>query len=281
MFDLIIILAIIAGLIGLILMWKLVKGAFKMLFFLLGVAMLFVLVLFSFVYFDYADLKENLPNSSKVIIITDNRSILTGFITTNFTDIKDQKPLSNYDIGTLSLAYATERYDLILGDNYILFMIDINVFNNSIENGVTIPMDENSNFTIDKKAIYKIFYSNDSSDLLLEEMAKRIIVKEGYEFSKPQLDLVKKELRKSLEKDGGKFDDYDAKNTLLIFIISDMMQEEGLKPAIDALKNKMIRVYPKSSFFSAITYSSALIPDSIIEKLIRYNNVYDSVKEAK
>ncbi len=108
---------------------KVVKWTFRIISLIFLIGFVLSLVLGFFVYKDLTDLKENWPDSDKLLLLA-NDKIYAGMITT-FGEGKE--PVFVENLEDYQTAYQNKNYEVLLGSNYKLFIFKLSMFEKSSE----------------------------------------------------------------------------------------------------------------------------------------------------
>ena len=103
---------------------KAVKWIFKIIGLMFLIGFVLSLVLGFFVYKDLSELKQNWPDSNKLVLLA-NDKVYAGMITT-FSG--DEEPVLIENVEDYQIAYQNKDYQTILGSNYKLFIFKLSMF---------------------------------------------------------------------------------------------------------------------------------------------------------
>ena len=158
--ETIILLAVI--LLIIVLLWgflKHLKHLFRMLVPVGIVILLIIAATTFFIYKDIADLRDNLKDSTKKIILVDNGKVLTGFI------LKSQVGfLTDEQLEEFSAYLQNKDYSKILGSSYRLMVFDIGIINELGTDNIDI-----NGKTITKSYAISVLRSDDPAAMLRDK----------------------------------------------------------------------------------------------------------------
>lgn len=268
MLPIINILFLLLVLVGIFLIFKLVKGIIKTILIVMIPLALISLILGFVVFLDYQELKESLGPSTKVFLLIKDKQVITGFEIKNFSNQLAEKPIAKKDLAIYSLHYATERYDLLLNKNYRLFMINYSLFNDTLTEGFSLDSGQITiHFT--KQDIEEILTQSNSAEVLTDKIATKIIDGQGLTKNRDSLILqLSESILANFEQELGGFNDIQARNFVFRILVANTLQKEGVKPVYYGFQKGEILVYPQSPFFSALKYSSLFIPKNLADALL-------------
>lgn len=218
------IILLAAVLLIILLLWgflKHIKHLFRMLVPAFIVILLIVAATTFFIYRDIADLKANLEQSAKKIILVDKNKVLTGFI------LKSQVGfLTDGQIEEFSADLQNKDYSAILGSGYRLMVFDVGIINKLGTDNIGI-----NGKTITKSYAISVLRSDNPGAMLRE--------KKIYESS---LKISKKDME----------DDSRVKAALFGIILSDeVLSPKNPLLLFSGFKEGSIIVYPKTAVFKA------------------------------
>jgi len=139
--------------------WTLFKKIFKVLFYIGVIIILLIAVNSYFLYQDVADLRQNLANSEKKVILVDDEEVITGFLLNGEVDFLDSKQIEEF-----SSYLEDKNYNQILGESYKLMVFNIDIISNL--NIAEVEIGDNK---ISKDDIISILKSNNPFALLTDE----------------------------------------------------------------------------------------------------------------
>ena len=212
----------------------LVKKILKVIFFISILLLVFVLAFGFFLYQDAMNIKENLA-SNKLFLLVDNDEILTGMI------IADNEPvfIDENQINEYTNYLKEKDYEAILGDNYKLFLVSLDILN-------------------DLKGEYEILNKNVTKDELFNI----------FRSEEPYKELTGKEEKKKIKADDNEIDSNDKikfKGFLFMTVLSnDLIRTKNPFKMLLYYKKNYIEVYPETILFKFIK----IIPTSFINKMV-------------
>ena len=216
----ILVLVIVAVLV-IVMLWGFFKHVFKMLV-PVGIVILVIIAATTFIiYNDIADLRDNLKDSTKKIILVDENEVLTGFI------LKSQIGfLTDEQLEEFSSYLKSKDYKKILGSSYRLMVFDISIID-SLDAG---------SISINGKAITK---SNAISILKSEDPSA--VIKQ-YNLNENDLEISKNDMEDSSR----------VKAALFGIILSDeVLSQKNPLLLFSGFKEGIIIVYPETALFKA------------------------------
>ena len=218
------IILLAAVLLIILLLWgflKHIKHIFRMLVPVGIVILLIVVATTFFIYRDIADLKANLEQSTKKIILVDKNKVLTGFI------LKSQVGfLTDGQIEEFSADLQDKDYSAILGSSYRLMVFDVGIISKLETDNIDI-----NGKTITKSYAISVLRSDNPGAMLRD--------KKIYESS---LKISKKDME----------DNSRVKAALFGIILSDeVLSPKNPLLLFSGFKEGSIIVYPETAVFRA------------------------------
>lgn len=117
-----ILVLVIAAVLVVVFAWGFFKHIFRMVIPVGIVILLIIAATTFFIYRDIADLRDNLKDSTKKIILVDNDNVLTGFILRSQVGFLTDEQLKEFS------AYLQDKdYSKVLGSSYRLMVFDISI----------------------------------------------------------------------------------------------------------------------------------------------------------
>ena len=145
--DFMVITSILLTIVIVVLILSFVKNAFKIvliIFFVFGL----VLGIGTFLVLKEAkDLKDNFLVEDKLFLLNNNDKIITAF---SLIDIKTEdslKPKKSSDMVIYQNALNKSDFTNLTADYYKVMLFNLSVFDNSLENGLSLPNEESTNIT--------------------------------------------------------------------------------------------------------------------------------------
>src|SRR3989344_3688176 len=136
-----------------------VKKILKIIFFILIISLVFILAFGFFIYKDMSNIKEKFTNSGNILLLIDDDKISTGvIINKDETDFISQEQLNSY-----SNYLINKDYESILGDNYKLMLVKLDILNELDENYII------SDKKISRERLIEILRSEEPSKELTKE----------------------------------------------------------------------------------------------------------------
>jgi len=224
------IITIIIFIVAAIIIFKIVKTILKTILIILILSFLVTAIFGFFTYQDSVELKDNLETKPKLMLLQDNEKIIAGFVTTDF----EKKPefLAISQITEYQNSFKKDDYKKMLGDNYKMFIIDINAFDFD---------DEELDFIgkkVSKNILYSVLKSNDPITLYK---------------SKTNVDPALY----------GISDHIEFKSQVFAVLFNEVIEKSGQFFIFSEYKEKNIIVYPETAVFKFIK----LIPTSFIKNM--------------
>ena len=212
---------VIAAIFVIVFLWGFLKHLFKMLV-PVGIVILLIMAATTFfIYRDIADLRDNLKDSTKKIILIDKNKVLTGFI------LKSQVGfLTDQQIEEFSTYLQNKDFSKILGSGYRLMVFDIGIINELGTDSIDI-----NGKTITKSYAISVLRSEDPAAMLRD----RKIYESNLGISK---------------------NDMEDKSRVKAALFSIILSDEVLSPKnplllFSGFKQGSIIVYPETSLFKA------------------------------
>lgn len=170
-------IAIIIYIIVIVLLFKLLRSVVKTI--LLG--MLLVLAVFGvvtyLVYVDATDFYENFPNSSKTFYLGDGENLLAGVSMVSFTE-SNMTYIKLKELEELEGSYSDEDFKDMIKDDYKIFIFDISIFNESLEEGMDFETGNLKPIHIDGDKLNESLYSDEPLDIIYGDFADDFIVQQ-------------------------------------------------------------------------------------------------------
>ncbi len=212
-----------------------------------------LLLLFGgFLYLDVTNFSNNFYTSSNMFILTEDNEVLTGF--DGMMEMETDKPhfFTKEDIETMTALYQEEDYDGMIGDNYKMFIIDMEAFK-TLEKNISI---DEYNFTLE--FVHGLIKSNTTTEDYIDELLNRKNVSEKYQ------DLLKEDLLKQTEKDIG--DDYAFKGALFASgMLGSALEEQKTLFLFKNLQYGRMKIHEETLLFKSIKYMPVPYLEAIID----------------
>jgi len=231
------IITIIIFIVAAIIIFKIVKTILKTIFIILILSFLLTAIFGFFTYNDAIKLKDNLEIESKLMLLQNNEKIIAGFVTTDFE--KEPEFLTITQITEYQNSFKKQDYKKMLGDNYKMFIIDINAFDFDEEELDFVGKEVSKNF------LHSVLKSNDPIALYKS--------KTGVD---PALYSIN--------------DPVEFKSQAFAILFSEEIEKEGQFFIFNEYKKKNIIIYPETAVFKFIK----LIPTSFIKNM--FENAKDN-----
>ena len=228
--DLSSIITIIIFIVAAIIIFKIVKTVLKTILIVLILGLLLTAIFGFFTYQDTVELKDNLETESKLMLLQDNEKIAAGFIAAEFEEEAEFLTISQ--IAEYQNNFKKEDYKKMLGNNYKVFIIELNAFDFD---------DEELDFIgkkVSKNILYSVLKSNDPITLYK---------------SKTNADPALY----------GISDPIEFKSQVFAVLFNEAIDKRGTFFIFNEYKKKNIIVYPETSVFKFIN----LIPTSFISNM--------------
>ena len=216
-----ILVLVIAAILVLVFAWGFFKHLFRMIVPVGIVILLIIAATTFFIYRDIADLKDNLKESTKKIILVDNDNVLTGFI------LKSQVGfLTGEQLEEFSAYLQNKAYSKVLGSSYRLMVFDIGIISELGTDNIDI-----NGKTITKSYAISALRSDDPAAMLRD--------KKIYETN---LEISKKDME----------DRSRVKAALFGIILSgEVLSPKNPLLLFSGFKEGSIIVYPETAVFKA------------------------------
>ncbi|MBI2522989.1 hypothetical protein HYW19_01230 [Candidatus Woesearchaeota archaeon] len=127
------IITIIIVVLIIVFLWGIFKKLFKLMFYAGIIILLLMAANAYFIYQDFMDLRENFGSSSKEVLLVDGSDVMTGIILRG----NDFETVSNQQLNEISYELKNKNYEEILGDNYKLMILDVNILE-SLDNEIEV-----------------------------------------------------------------------------------------------------------------------------------------------
>ena len=246
------IIALIVFLVMAIIIFKFLKHVFLAIFL---VIFLFILGLAGtgfLVYKDITDMSQNLLTLSNIVLLEDQEKLITGLQIAgleeeNITVFDDDK------IESYQEDFASKNYDNILGDNYKIFIIKLDIFS-----GVGDVRVEKTTFT--EEEIFEILRTDDVMETLYQVMLSKISLGIGLDTEEGKAAMIE-----ALAKQFGSSS--EIKSLFAAFLFIDKLQEEGSLFLIEQIKNGNIIIYPETITFRVMNLIPLTLFDKVAEKI--------------
>lgn len=226
------------------------------------------------IYQDIMDLKDNINDAEKLVLIGDDNTILSGIMVKsiddqNFTFLSDKK------IEEIDEYYKEKEYESILKDNYKFILIKVRAFDSVIEKGIN--MEEfgfDKPLYIDKKVLNRTIYADDPLNILFDELSKSFM-DEGLNSMIPEelitqdmVDSMKDDMKNNLKTQIGIKDDNQFKAMLFGMLLKNKVEQSGIIELVKDYKKEDIIIYPQTTIFKIIK----IIPTDVIQEQIQKFN---------
>ncbi|MFH1505769.1 MAG: hypothetical protein ABIE94_02160 [archaeon] len=217
-----------------------------------GIIILILIAIFAVLgvltYFDAIDFQESFGVSDNLYLLREDDAILAGFIA-NAQDPEGAELLDSNTLSDYEKKLQDENYEEVLGENYKLFIIEMEVLEESVLKSLKFR-----GYNLSKELGISILKSNTPRD----DLAQYIATENG----------VPKEIVLQTFDDNNITSDAQMKGALFaLFREKQFTEGRGLRGMISNIKNSKIVVYPKKVLFTMIR----LIPDSWVDKLVEIN----------
>ncbi len=212
---------VIAVILVLVLAWGFFKHVFRMII-PVGIAILLVIAATTFlIYRDIADLRDNLRDSTKKIIVVDNDKVLTGFVLRSQVRFLTGEQLEEFS------AYLQDKdYSKVLGSSYRLMVFDIGIISELGADAIDI-----NGKTIAKSSAVSILRSEEPAAMLKQ-----------HSINEDDLEISKNDMEDSSR----------VKAALFAIILSDeVLSPKNPLLLFSGFKEGSIVVYPETALFKA------------------------------
>lgn len=249
-------IALLIYIVVIVLIFKFVKSVLKTV--LLAALVLMVVVAGStyFVYQDAKDLQTNFMNSSKRVLIADEGQIIAGFELVSFNNI-------TYIDENLTQNYFEKDYKNLLEDNYKLIILNLEIFNETMEQGINVP---EMNLNLNESMIKSILYSDDSLTILLDYIINSMINQQN--IPEELKEQVKNQAREKLKSEFTNNQKGDIKSMIIGLLIKQKVEDEGANSLImdyrGDKKGEKIYIYPETAVFKLIRFA----PSTFVNKAV-------------
>lgn len=242
-----VIIIFILYVIAAVFIFKLIKSAVKAIFLISAIALIILALGSFFIYKDVADMRENWPDSDKLVLLKSNDVVSAGFIST-LSEAKAPQLLSSEEISSLDSSFQEDDLESMIGDNYMMLIMSLRPIIDAIEADEITFQD----WSFTKDDFISIIDSEDPMDLFID----RLMLESSY----PE------ELREQLEEEVvAKFKDSTHLKTMAFeILVSHLFREKGTGAGvfiIQQYKEGKVIVYPQTTVFRTIK----LIPDFMID----------------
>lgn len=246
--DLAFVIVIILYVVAAFFAFRLIKGFVKA-FLLLSFVGLVIVVLFSFfVYRDVVDLRDNWPNSSKLLLVQSEGKLVAGFVS-SLSDGEEPLFLGSGEINSLQSAFEVKNFSSMLGDNYKLLVLDLDSLVEDVEaDNISFVM----GLYVSKEDIVSILGSGDASGFLVD----KVLLDKG--LSADNRVLVEGEVLRVVGSD-------KVKSRAFWALLSQLFKEKGSDAGSFVLKQyssgKLI-IYPETDVFKVVKFVPGFVFDS-------------------
>ena len=202
-------------------LWGFFKHVFRMIV-PVGIVILLVIAATTFfIYRDIADLRDNLRDSTKKIIVVDNDKVLTGFVLRSQVGFLTDEQLEEFS------AYLQDKdYSKVLGSSYRLMVFDIGIISELGADAIDI-----NGKTIAKGSAVSILKSEEPSAMLKQ-----------HSINEDDLEISKNDMEDSSR----------VKAALFAIILSDeVLSPKNPLLLFSGFKDGSIIVYPETAVFKA------------------------------
>ncbi len=243
-----IIIIVILYAIAAVFAFKLIKSVVKALFLVSAVALILIALGSFFIYKDVVDMKDNWPDSQKLLLLESDDMIITGFESTLSTT---ETPvfLTASQISSLNSDYENNNLDSMLGSNYKMIIMDINSIADEVEaEEVTF-----NDLTLKKSDIISVINSENSLDFMIDKIV------EDRGLPADQRGTISSEVANEFG------DSARIKAMAFGLLVSQLFVEKGQESGLfifQQYKAGNIGIYKETAIFKTMKF----IPDFILEK---------------
>lgn len=245
--DLSSIIGFIVVIVIIVVILKVFKSVFKALF---TISTLFGVVFFIFMiilYQDVSDFQTNFPVSEKIFLLEENDELIAGF-SGKFTEESQPDLVKASDLKSYQASYDADDLEAIKGDNYKLFIIKLNAFDD-------IKSLEFNKDELSKNFVINLFYS----DSPINEYADYYIKERGISASASA--SVKSQLRDAFNSDA------EFKGMLFANLFSLGMQKDPLF-LFEEYKDDNIIIYEETMLFRTMDK----VPLFLMKRFVKTEN---------
>lgn len=240
------IIILVLYVVGAIIAFKLLKSIAKAMFLVSLVGLILIGLLSFFLYQDAMDLKENWPDSQKLLLLDMDGEIIAG-VQATFTAEAEPKMLDESELGTVQTSYAADDLESVKADNYKIIIMKFEPMIAEIEAGSLELRDTQLSKTEAERVL--------RADNALEEFTNIIIDKEGLEKRDEIINSIGEELGSS------------AKVKALMFglLFQQLSEEKGAETGLyifEEYKGGNIIIYPETAIFKFMKY----VPQFVLDK---------------
>lgn len=212
-----------------------------------------LLLLFgAFLYMDVMNFSENFYTSSNMFVLTEGEEVLTGFDGMMETESDMPNFFTKADLEKMTGLYNEEDYESMLGDNYKMFIIDMEAFK-TLEKNITI---DEYNYTLE-------FVSGlMKSDTATEDYVDALLDRKGVE--EKHRALLKDDLIKQTRDDIG--DDYAFKGALFASaLLGSALEQQKTLFLLKNFQYSTIKIYEETMLFKSIKYMPVPYLEAIMD----------------
>lgn len=231
---------------GAVIIFKLFKSVAKAMFLVSLVGIILVAILSYFLYQDAMDLKENWPDSQKLLLLDVDGGVVAG-VQATFTAEVEPKMLDEDELETVQTSYAAGDLESVKGDNYKIIVMKFDPMISEIKEA-SVELGE---FTLSKADAERVLRSEGA----VEELTSIIIEREGIE----QKDEIAKKIDESLGSDA------KVKAFMFGFLFQQLIEEKGTAMGLYLFKEYKkgnIMFYPETAIFRFMKY----VPGFMLDK---------------
>jgi len=224
--------------------FHLLKLALKTLGALVLIAIAVFAVLGILIYFDAADFQENFGDSDNIYLLRDDDTVLAGFVLNNAKP-KDIAFLETPDLIDHEEKIQEENYSEVLGENYKLIIIEMEIIENSTTEFLVVK-----DVNISKDFAIALLESNTPRD----DLVNHISAESG---------RTKEAALQKLEKEGMTSDAVVKDQIFAMFLSIEFSEGSTASKMIRNVKESKAYIYPKKFLFTL----TGFIPTRFIEKI--------------
>jgi len=224
------IITIIIFIVAAIIIFKIVKTIVKTILIVLILGFLLTAIFGFFTYKDSVELKDNLEDQPKLMLLQDDEKIVAGFVATDFEEEAEFLTISQ--VAEYQNSFKKQDYKKMLNNNQKMFIINLKAFD---------LVDEELYFNgkkTSKSFLYSVLKSNDPINLYRIETGIN-----------PELNGIS--------------DPVEFKARVFAVLFSEAIEEKGTFFIFREYKKKNIIVYPETAVFKFI----GLIPTAFVKKM--------------
>lgn len=212
-------------------------------------------------------------NESKIIYLGDQNELVAGVIVEELDALDEITFLTRAELEDLKESYQEKEYSKLLKDYYKLILIDINVFNKTLREGVLLDssffdgVSQDVNINISGELIKETLSSDKPTkvlaDALIDEVLEGVIEEElkknplpdGYEVTPEMRNQLRAELESQIRQSLNEISDSQTKLVMLGLLSKQRYEENPIPKLFEDYKQKKIYVYPNTIIFRVLRFA--------------------------